>query len=316
MKTKYLLKYLSVLTVALSLSSCVIQNKIDNNTATTKSFKVKDEISLKDVPKYSGSPFAYVNDNQSDFKTYEIKKATKSYKYFSPLDSLGRCGKAEASLGLDTMPKEGEERQSISSVSPSGWGYNKKYDFVDGGWLYNRSHLIGYQLSSENANEKNLITGTRSFNVDGMLPFENLTANYLKKNEGRVLYEVIPVYDGDNLVASGVQMKACSVADDCASLNFNVYVYNVEDGVTIDYSTGSNYQTLSTKTNKNKTNELEDNSSSTQEYVLNTSSKKIHLPNCPSVKKISDHNRNETMTSLDVLKNEGYSPCQYCLKGK
>ena len=316
---KYSMQALGILLCGTVLSSCVVESQKQDHTDTTiKTFKTSDSITLKDVPNYSGTPYTYINDNQSDFTKYEIKKASKSYKYFSALDTLGRCGEAQASLGVDTMPKEGEERQNISSVSPSGWGYNKQYDFVDGGWLYNRSHLIGYQLSSENANEKNLITGTRSFNVDGMLPFENLTANYLKGNKGRVLYRVTPIYEGDNLVANGVQMEACSVVDNCKNLNFNVYVYNVEDGISINYGTGENHALLKGEASEDKEKSTESTTleNDQEDFILNTRSMIIHIPNCASVEKAADHNKKEVYESLEDLKKKGYKPCQICMKGE
>ena len=316
---KYSMRALGILLCGTVLSSCVIEDQKQAHTDTTiKTFKTSDSITLKDVPNYSGTPYTYINDNQSDFTKYEIKKASKSYKYFSALDTLGRCGEAQASLGIDTMPKEGEERQSISSVSPSGWGYNKQYDFVDGGWLYNRSHLIGYQLSSENANEKNLITGTRSFNVDGMLPFENLTANYLKENKGRVLYRVTPIYKDDNLVANGVQMEACSVVDNCKGLNFNVYVYNVEDGISINYGTGENHALLNGEASEDKEKSTESTTmkNNQEDFILNTRSMIIHMPNCASVAKTADHNKKEVHDNLENLKKQGYKPCQICMKGE
>ena len=316
---KYYIRAFGILLCGAILSSCVVENQNQVNTdKVVKTFRSSDSITLKDVPNYSGTPYTYINDNQSDFTKYEIKKASKSYKYFRALDTLGRCGEAQASLGMDTMPKEGEERQSISSVSPSGWGYNKQYDFVDGGWLYNRSHLIGYQLSSENANEKNLITGTRSFNVDGMLPFENLTANYLKENKGRVLYRVTPIYEDDNLVANGVQMEACSVVDNCKGLNFNVYIYNVEDGISINYGTGENHALLNGEASEDKEKSTESTTmkNNQEDFILNTRSMIIHMPNCASVAKTADYNKKEVYESLGDLKKKGYKPCQNCLKGE
>ena len=319
-KRNYYMKAFGILLCGAILSSCVVEKQKQDYTDTTvKTFKSRDSITLKDVPSYSGTPYTYINDNHSDFTRYEVKKASKSYKYFSTLDTLGRCGEAQASLGVDTMPKEGEERQSISSVTPSGWGYNKQYDFVDGEWLYNRSHLIGYQLSSENVNEKNLITGTRSFNVDGMLPFENLTANYLKEDKGRVLYRVTPIYEDDNLVASGVQMEACSVVDNCKELNFNVFVYNVEDGVSINYETGENHALLNNEYSTSNEQSTESNESEDrqeqEDFILNTRSMIIHVPSCTSVAKTSEHNKKEVYESLENLKKKGYKPCQNCLKG-
>ena len=163
---------------------------------------------------------------------------SESFEYYSDLDELGRCGTAYSSVGTDLMPTE--KRGSISKVKPSGWQVSK-YDFVDGKYLYNRCHLIGYQLTAENANEKNLITGTRYLNVDGMLPFENLVADYVKETENHVLYRVTPVFEGNNLVASGVLMEAESVEDAGDGVEYCVYVYNVQPGVEIDYATGENH---------------------------------------------------------------------------
>lgn len=199
-----------------------------------------EEIDLDSLPEYSGEATIEINDNVPDFEEYEIEEAQTSYESYSELDALGRCGKAEASVSLDTMPTK--KRTSISSVKPSGWE-NEKYDFVSGEWVYNRCHLIGFQLTGENANSQNLITGTRYMNVEGMLPYEDEVADYVKLTGQHVLYEVTPIYeDSDDLVASGVHMQACSVEDDCASLAFNVYAYNVQPGIEIDYSTGENWE--------------------------------------------------------------------------
>jgi DNA-entry nuclease len=159
--------------------------------------------SLDSIPDYSGSPYVTVNDNQPYFSDSDL--TTTSFESYSDLDSLGRCGVAYACVSTDTMPTE--ERGSIGQIKPTGW-HTVKYDCVDGKYLYNRCHLIGYQLTAENANEKNLITGTRYLNVDGMLPFENMVADYIKETDNHVLYRVTPIFDGDNLVASGVLMEA------------------------------------------------------------------------------------------------------------
>lgn len=190
-------------------------------------------ISLADVPEYSGEPYVAVNDNVPQF--LETDLSTDSYEYYSDLDSLGRCGVVYACIGTDLMPTE--ERGSIGSVKPTGW-HTVKYDVVDGNYLYNRCHLIGYQLSGENVNTKNLITGTRYLNVDGMLPFENMVADYVLETENHVMYRVTPIFDGDNLLASGVQIEAESVEDNGEGILFNVYCYNVQPGVEIDYATG------------------------------------------------------------------------------
>ena len=175
-----------------------------------------------------------VNDNQPEFTEEEL--TTVSYEDYSELDELGRCQLAEACIGQDLMPTEA--RESISSVKPTGWK-NKSYDTVDGGYVYNRCHLIGFQLTGENANEENLITGTRYMNVEGMLPFEDEVAAYIKETDNHVMYRVTPVFEGDDLVASGVQMQAESVEDDGVGISFNVYVYNVQPYVVIDYKTGN-----------------------------------------------------------------------------
>ena len=190
---------------------------------------------LEDIPEYMGKPYVEINYNQPDFTEEEL--TTRSYEEYSELDELGRCGAAEACIGKDLMPAE--ERESISSVTPTGW-QNKEYDIVDGGYLYNRCHLIGYQLTGENDNEENLITGTRYLNTEGMLPFENEVADYIRDTENHVMYRVTPVFEEDDLVASGVQMDAESIEDDGEGISFNVYVYNVQPGIEIDYATGYN----------------------------------------------------------------------------
>ena len=188
---------------------------------------------LEDIPEYDGKPYVIINDNEPYFDQGDF--TTKSFEEYSPLDSLGRCGVAYANIGEDIMPTK--ERGSIGMIKPSGW-QTKKYDFVDGKYLYNRCHLIGYQLSGENANEKNLITGTRYMNTEGMLPFENEVADYVKDTGNHVLYRVTPVFEEDNLVADGVLMEAMSVEDRGLDIEFNVFVYNVQPQVKIDYQTG------------------------------------------------------------------------------
>lgn len=189
--------------------------------------------SVQSVPAFSGDPYVIINDNIPEFSRSDM--TTDAYEYYSALDALGRCGYAMACIGLDIMPTE--DRGSIGQVKPTGW-QTVKYDFVDGKYLYNRCHLIGYQLTGENANEQNLITGTRYLNVEGMLPFENLIADYVKETGNHVLYRVTPIYDGSNLVARGVQMEAISVEDNGAGICFHVYAYNHQPGVVIDYATG------------------------------------------------------------------------------
>jgi len=178
---------------------------------------------LNSIPEYNGSPYVVLNDNKPEFDEEDFSK--EAFEEYSDLDYLGRCGVAFSCVGIETMPQE--ERESIGSVKPTGWQVSK-YDFVDGKYLYNRCHLIGFQLTGENANKKNLITGTRYMNVDGMLPFENIVAEYIKETENHVLYRVTPIFEGENLIASGVQMEAYSVEDNGEEVCFNVYVYNVQ----------------------------------------------------------------------------------------
>ena len=189
---------------------------------------------LTDISEYSGSPYVVISDNIPSFTTDQI--TTKAFEEYEELDALGRCGVAMSCIGKEIMPTE--ERDSIGSVKPTGW-QTVKYDCVDGKYLYNRCHLIGFQLTGENANKSNLITGTRYLNVDGMLPFENMVADYVAETGNHVMYRVTPVFEGDNLVASGVQVEAKSVEDDGEGIMFNVYCYNVQPGVVIDYSDGS-----------------------------------------------------------------------------
>lgn len=195
-------------------------------------------ISLSSVPEYSGEPYVVINSNIPDF-TAEDKRTEGTFERYSPFDSLGRCGVAFACLGIDTMPTEA--RGDISAVKPSGW-QKTYYEFVDGNSLYNRCHLIGFQLSAENANKYNLVTGTRYMNVEGMLPFENMVADYIEQTGNRVLYKVSPIFDGNDLVCKGVQMEAYSLEDGGEGVCFNVYCYNVQPNVVIDYSNGDNYE--------------------------------------------------------------------------
>lgn len=190
--------------------------------------------SVMDVPAFSDAAYVIINENQPEFSEEDMR--TKGYEYYSPLDYLGRCGYAIACVGPETMPTE--DRGSIGQIKPSGWK-TVKYDIVDGKYLYNRCHLIGFQLAGENANEQNLITGTRFLNVEGMLPFENLVADYVVDTGNHVMYRVTPIFDGDNLLARGVQMEAYSVEDNGTGICFNVYVYNCQPGVTINYADGT-----------------------------------------------------------------------------
>ena len=267
---------------------------------------------LASVPAYSGQSYAIVNDNKPYFTDADLTAV--SFETYSDLDSLGRCSVAYASVGKDLMPTE--ERGSIGQVKPSGW-HTIKYDNVDGKYLYNRCHLIGYQLTAENANEKNLITGTRYLNVQGMLPFENMTADYVKETGNHVLYRVTPVFEGSNLVASGVLMEAESVEDKGEGILYCVYVYNVQPGININYATGD-----SSASGTNKTAETEQatqavtqaasQQTSTESYILNTNTKKFHRPSCSSVKQMKESNKKSSSESRDALIAAGYDPCKKC----
>lgn len=192
---------------------------------------------LENISKYSGTPYVEINNNIPSFT--ESDYSTDAFETYSKLDKYGRCGVAYANICKEIMPADDDERESIYSVIPSGWQQTKYEGVVEGNYLYNRCHLIGYQLAGENANEKNLITGTRYMNTEGMLPFENEVDDYIEKNpNNHVLYRVTPIFEGENLVASGVQMEAYSVEDDGKGICFNVYVYNVQPGIVIDYATG------------------------------------------------------------------------------
>lgn len=216
-----------------------ISPKIENieDNQTTKNVSDVSSFDLSSIPEYTDNPYVYINNNIPNFREEEY--TTKSFEKYSKLDDLGRCGVAYANICKEIMPKKDEKRESISEIKPSGWK-NVKYDgIIDGKYLYNRCHLIGWQLAGENANKQNLITGTRYMNVEGMLPFEDLVDDYIEKNENNhVLYRVTPIFKEKNLVASGVQMEAYSVEDNGKEIQFNIYVYNVQPGIEINYLTG------------------------------------------------------------------------------
>jgi len=194
---------------------------------------IKSSINLNDIPEYQGKSFVVVNNNKPTFKSKDVVPV--SYESYGALDDLGRCTTASACIGIELMPTE--PRESLGNVVPTGW-HTIKYDCVEGKYLYNRCHLLGYQLTGENANRYNLITGTRYMNVNGMWHFEEMVADYIKETRNHVMYRVTPVFEGENLVASGVQMEAKSVEDNGSGISFNVFVYNVQPGIIIDYSNG------------------------------------------------------------------------------
>lgn len=286
-----------VLVLSLLLSGCELGLPQENQQASAVS------VSLEEVPAYSGSPYVELDGNQPGFSLEE--RTTDSFETYSTLDALGRCGPAYACIGQDLMPTE--DRESISSVRPTGW-MQAEYSFVDGGSLYNRCHLIGFQLTGENANEENLITGTRYMNVEGMLPFENMVADYIKETGNHVLYRAAPIFEGENLVASGVVMEALSVEDEGEGVCFHVYVYNVQPGVEIDYATGESWETRDSASSALESQAEEQET----DYVLNTSSKKFHLPDCSSVDSMSGKNRQEYHGTREELIAQGYEPCGSC----
>lgn len=223
--------------LALDVAIAVMEEMEGHDGSQSSSAETESAASLEDIPDFSGEAYIAINGNVPFF--VEEEYTTESYEYYSELDELGRCGVTMACIGVDIMPTE--DRGSIGSVKPSGW-QSVKYDIVDGKYLYNRCHLIGFQLAGENANKQNLITGTRYLNIEGMLPFENMVADYVQETENHVLYRVTPIFEGDNLVAHGVVMEGWSVEDEGEGICFCVYAYNAQPGIVIDYATGDSYQ--------------------------------------------------------------------------
>lgn len=287
---------ISALAMVFSLTACgneiILYNTSSPNTTSTISDSSKS-VSLENVPEYSGSPYIAINNNAPYFSSDDL--TTTPFETYSDLDPLGRCGPAYANICLDLMPTE--DRENISDVTPTGW-INKSYDFVDGKYLYNRCHLIGFQLAGENANEKNLITGTRYMNVDGMLPFENMVADYVKETENHVLYRVTPIFEENNLVVSGVLIEAESVEDNGEGVLFCVYCYNVQPGVVINYATGDNTAAENTDASVSDPSSVTSDSTASQtvtaqHYVLNTNSKKFHYPDCSGANNMNQNNRQD-----------------------
>lgn len=254
------------------------------------------EFSFSSVPAYTGEPYTAVNSNVPFFTEEEI--TAKGFESYGPLDKMGRCTAVWASVGRELMPTE--ERGKIGSVKPTGW-HTIKYDFVDGKYLYNRCHLIGFQLTGENANPQNLITGTRYLNIEGMLPFENMTADYVKETENHVMYRVTPIFEGSNLLASGVLMEGWSVEDRGEGVCFCIFAYNVQPGVEIDYATG-----------ESRLEEIHENEEEICTYVLNKNSMKFHRTDCPSVDTIKEENKEYYTGTRQELLDLGYEPCGSC----
>ncbi len=253
------------------------------------------------VPEYSDEPFYELNGNVPVFGADEM--TDRSYEYYSARDEYNRCGTAIASIGRDLMPTD--PRESISHVYPSGW-HSVIYPFVDnGGSLYNRCHMIAFQLTGENANPENLITGTRYFNVEGMFPFEDMVADYIRETGNHVAYRVTPIFVGRELVCRGVVMSAKSVEDDGEDIMYNVFIYNVQPGVIINYETGKSTFDPDYDPKTGKKHLIGD-------YVLNTAYKEFHLPTCPVAESIpSDAKRTFTGDRYQLRLDE-YSPCRSC----
>lgn len=282
-------------------------------------------VQISSLPSYSGTAYSVINNNIPNFSSSEL--TSKGYENYSSLDSLGRCGVALASVGKDTMPPDGATRGSISSIKPTGW-VQAQYSGISGGYLWNRCHLIGWQLSEENANKQNLITGTRYMNTEGMLPFENMVADYIKETNNHVAYRVTPIFEGDNLVCSGVQMEAYSIEDDGEGICFNVYCYNVQPDITINYATGessgkevapSNQETSSQQNQSNDSqsqteqtqpsNQETDDSSETQGqtvWIPTNGGKKYHS------KSTCSNMKNPAQVTRDEAISRGFDACKKC----
>lgn len=310
------------LILVVTLSGC---STAESEPAGTNNTNDKTQLITENIPDYTDKIYVEVNGNKAEFSD-EDKKRTDAFELYTDLDELGRCGVAYANICKELIPTE--KRGSIGMIKPSGWQL-AKYDSVDGKYLYNRSHLIGFQLAGENANEKNLITGTRYLNVQGMLPFENMTADYVKETKNHVLYRVTPVFKGDNLVADGVLMEAESVEDKGEGVEFCVFVYNVQPGVTIDYATGDSWLdengTGSQKAEKETKTVAETETQAekqtqapavpakqTSTYILNTNSKKFHKPGCSAVSQMKESNKAEFTGTRDEVIAKGYDPCKKC----
>ena len=293
----------------------VIENSNDTNSSTQNTTADSSNITIDNIPAYSGDDYIILNNNIPNFSESDL--TTTSFEEYAPLDDLGRCGVAYSNIGTDIMPTE--KRESISSVKPSGW-HSVKYDIVEGKYIYNRSHLIGYQLTAENANDRNLITGTRYFNATLMLPYENMVADYIKETNNHVLYRVTPVFEGNNLVATGVQMEAKSVEDNGEGIEFNVFVYNVQPGITIDYATGDSalsgeeITNTSSSSNSNNTSNnssnttSSNNTTSTEEIIIrgNSKSKIYHCPGQRDYENMADSDYLVNFNSEEEAISAGY----------
>ena len=305
---------ITVLTLC-TFSACgVVEKPVTEFTPSVNTnANIPDDIVYHDIklnaatiPAYSGNPVYIVNNNIPFFEAGDIMP--EAFEEYAELDSLGRCGVAYANICVELMPEE--EREGIGQVKPSGW-QTAKYDIINGKYLYNRCHLIGFQLAGENANEKNLITGTRYLNIDGMLPYENMIADYVKETENHVLYRVTPVYTGNNLVAEGVLMEAYSVEDNGEGIKFSVFAYNVQPGIGINYSNGESWlggAELATTPTESPYKENPDGII----YILNVESKKYHLDTCRHAKNMAEENKETFNGTKNWLEDNGYVSCGVC----
>ena len=304
---KRLFAFIIILMLTIQLSACgLTANEKQSGTEQTQpttDVSSNLQFKLSDIPSYSGTPYCEVNNNQPFFHADEL--TTESFKRFSELDSLGRCGVAHACIGTDSLPTE--ERGAIGMIKPSGWHTVRYDDLIEDKYLYNRCHLIAFELSGENANPQNLITGTRYMNVKGMLPFENRVHDYVENSNNHVMYRVTPVFEGDNLVAHGVLMEGYSVEDSGTGICFNVFCYNVQPYIEIDYADGTSW--ISDQSDNQLETETQD---SKVAYILNTHTKKFHYPDCSSVNDMKEKNKEAFTGSREELIEMGYSPCGKC----
>ncbi len=303
MKLKFrFISLLLIISLVLSLIGCNTNVQPDNSTPAG------DE----GIPGYSGSPYVELNENETYFTEDEI--TTEAYESYSELDALGRCGVAVACLSKELMPTE--ERGDITKVTPTGWMYNEtsNNNRYDGVYIYNRCHLIGFQLTGENANEKNLITGTSYMNINGMLPFENSVAKYIKENDNHVMYRVTPIFAELNYLADGVIMEALSVEDDGIGIEFCIFVYNVQPGIEIDYFTGQNRKIGAEETPTAPPAGDTGDITIVVTFIINKNSNKFHRPDASCVKNMKEENKVSTDKTLKELVDAGYSKCGICLK--
>lgn len=289
------------------------------NVTTYAETESKSSVDIKSIPEYSGTPYVVINNGKPSFS----EKDKERVEEYSELDKYGRCGTAFANVSKELMPTK--PRESIRDVRPSGWHTVKYENIIEDRYLYNRCHLIAYKLAGENANEKNLITGTRYFNVEGMLPFEDEVAGYVKATGNHVLYRVRPIFKGSDLVARGVQMEAESVEDSGKGISFNVYCYNVQPGIRINYKDGSSQPESEVVANKNKQSKKKNDRKSKKSkkvvadngvkvgvhYIANTNTKKFHLSTCRSVKLMKAKNMYKSDNRKELI-DSGYVPCKIC----